>query len=242
MISTAEVGGPLSKSSLAELAYEKILEAIIGGKLSAGTELAEVALADQLAISRTPVHEALRRLARDGLVEQAPNRKARVAGFNPDDIRDLYDLRTCLEASAAERAAIHITTDRLKSLRREADALGRERESPRWTSLAIDFDGRFHDAIAEASGNRRLRDEVRRCRLLVRGFCRITGTPENLWEAYQEHLRILEALEARDASRTRKAMERHISIRVGRLLGKLNREAVLPPSAKEPSAVKGELS
>src|SRR5579871_4312007 len=96
---------PISRTSLAESVYQHILEAILSGRLASGTEMSEVALAAELGVSRTPVHEALRRLAADGLVDSLAHRQARVATFTRQDVVDIYEMRGVLETAAAERAA-----------------------------------------------------------------------------------------------------------------------------------------
>ena len=107
-----------------------------------------------------------------------------------------------------------MTEDELSELRRLAGELARTSSSREWPRRALDFDLRFHDAIARAARNERLRADVARYRLLVRAFCRITGSPENLKDAFGEHEAILRALEARDPQAAGKAMAAHIDARV----------------------------
>jgi len=217
--------GPISRTSLGRAVYENILDAILSGTLASGAELSEVALAGELAVSRTPVHEALRRLAADGLVTQLANRRARVATFTRDDIREIYDMRMVLEAAAAERAAKQIDANELAALREEADALVEAPASRMWPGRAIDFDLRFHDTLASAAGNERLRAEVVKYRHLVRAFCRISGSADNLRKALDEHRRVLTALEARDAAAARSAMTAHIRARLEGVLRELDATA-----------------
>ena len=94
-----------------------------------------------------------------------------------------------------------------------------------WAERALDFDLRFHDELAGASGSRRLCEHVRQYRLLVRAFCRSTGRRENLMEALQEHRRILEALARHDGHKARAAMVDHIERRMRVVLAELFPEA-----------------
>jgi DNA-binding GntR family transcriptional regulator len=214
MLRLTENGAPLVRQTLVDSVYETLLDAMLSGKIASGTELNEVALARELGVSRTPVHEALAWLAADELVELSGSR-ARVRTMTAAEVADLYDVRQLLECSAVERAATHMTDPVLQQLRLEAQELGRSRTAPDWPERAIAFDVRFHDVVAEASGSARLRAEIRRYRLLVRAFCRITGGQlKNLQDSYQEHLTILRALEKRDPKAARKAMADHISRRV----------------------------
>jgi DNA-binding GntR family transcriptional regulator len=208
---------PLAKTSLADAAYERLLDDILSGRLASGSELSEVALAAELEVSRTPVHEAIRRLSADGLVHLAASGPARVAAFSRTDIEEIYEMRVCLEQAAVERAAGRMTDEQLTELRDAADALA-DASVRNWKTKALEFDVLFHDRIAEACGNRRLQGEIRKYRHLVRAFCRMSGNPENLQAAYAEHRVILEALTARQPESAGRAMAEHIRSRLAGVL------------------------
>lgn len=197
--------------SLVDAVYESLLEAIVRGTLPSGTVLSEVALARQLEVSRTPVHDALRQLTKDGLVEQEKRRRARVARFTRDDIYEIFELRKYLEGPAAELAAGRMDQRQLGPLRAMAEQLAANPDAVDWTVQWADFDEQFHRTIAEASGNKRLAQDVSRYRLLHRGFNKLSTDPASLKKALAEHLEILDALEARDGARAREAMVRHIN-------------------------------
>ncbi|HEX4146378.1 MAG TPA: GntR family transcriptional regulator [Pirellulales bacterium] len=209
------------RMSLADAVYEILLEAILNGRLAAGAELNAVVLAKQLDVSRTPVQEAIRRLQSDSLAVDLPGRKARVARFTAADIQEVYRMRQLLESEAAALASQTIALDVLETLRQEAATLAATMDSPDWASRALDFDLKFHDLVALASGNRRLANDIGRYRLLVRGFCRMTGTLANLQAAFAEHMEILSALETRNANQARAAMARHIQKRLRDVLASL---------------------
>jgi DNA-binding GntR family transcriptional regulator len=213
------VTAPLEKTYLGNTVYQTLLENILSGALPAGARISEVALAAELRVSRTPVHEAVKKLATDGLLVHESGQRPRVARFDRKEIAELYDMRSILECAAAERAAERIEDATLRDLSRRADALlsGRSREAE-WKKRALEFDQHFHDTLARASGSGRLREDILRYRLLVRAFCRITGSVENLREALVEHQRILRALEARNPPAARKAMAAHIEARVAVVL------------------------
>ncbi len=218
---------PLAKTYLGESVYQAILENILSGALPSGAEVSEVGLAQEFHVSRTPVHEALQKLAKDGLVVHTSARRPRVARFERADIAELYEMRRILESAAAERAATRIDPETLRDLRARADGLlsGRLKE-PEWKRRALDFDQHFHETLARASACRRLQDDVLRYRLLVRAFCRITGSMSNLVDALHEHLRILRALQARDPDAARRAMAHHIDARLKAVLKEAVPEAV----------------
>jgi len=160
-------------------------------------------------------------LLHDGLVEQPANHQARVARLARQDMTEIYEVRGHLEAAAAELAATRMPAETLAQLRQQAEVLVSESSAPDWAARAIDFDLAFHAAVAEASGNRRLRDDIARYRRLVRCFCRLTGSVQNLQAALVEHLAILEALERRRPATARKAMQAHISNRQAAVLAEL---------------------
>jgi DNA-binding GntR family transcriptional regulator len=195
---------------LSDSVYETMLDAIISGKLKPGTVVSEVALARQLQVSRTPVHDALRQLAKDGLVQQRANHRAVIAEFTAADIHDLYQMRKLLEGEAARLAANGMDRATLAHLRETADMLAQNRDKSNWTELWADFDEEFHNAIAKASGSPRLWQDIARYHLLHRGFNKLSTTPEGLEHALKEHVRILDALEKRDPKEAQRAMVDHL--------------------------------
>jgi DNA-binding GntR family transcriptional regulator len=198
--------------SLAEAVYQRLLEGIISGEFPTDAVLSEVAVARDFGVSRTPVHDALRLLARDGLVQRERNCRARVAGINPDDIFEIFEMRKLLEGPAAELAAGRMDRRHLSPLRSAANALRLKPKGADWTVQWAEFDDLFHSTIAEASGNRRLAHDINRYRLLHKGFNRLATEPEGLQSALAEHLGILEALEARDGALARERMVAHIVV------------------------------
>jgi len=216
---------PLSRTFLVEAAYEAILENILSGTYASGAVVSEVSLATELNVSRTPIHQALARLAKEGLIEHRAGRKPRIARFGREDIIEIYDMRLLLETAATQRAAKRMDARVLADLVREAGELAAAPDGAEWNRRALDFDLRFHDALAAASGNRRLRQEIAKYRLLVRAFCRMTGSAGNLREALKEHQAILNAMADRTPAAAGQAMAHHVQKRLEAVLGSLYREA-----------------
>jgi len=198
--------------SLSEAVYQRLMQGIISGEFPTDAVLSEVAVAKDFGVSRTPVHDALRLLARDGLVHRERNCRARVAGINPDDIFEVFEMRKMLEGPAAELAAGRMDGRHLAPLRAAANALQLKPKEADWTVQWAEFDDLFHRTIAEASGNRRLAHDINRYRLLHKGFNRWATEPEGLQSAMAEHMGILEALEARDGVLARERMVAHIVV------------------------------
>jgi DNA-binding GntR family transcriptional regulator len=144
----------------ATTAYERIRQAIIEGAYGPGQRLIEVRVANELALSRTPVREALRMLQAEGLVRSEPNRGAVVRTFSNAEIRDLYDLRSRLEAYGAELAATRRTEDDLERLDAAVERFrlavvqdGHDVEGLRHLHSANEM---FHTAILAAARHQRL--------------------------------------------------------------------------------------
>ena len=200
-----------AEPTLVEKAYVEILERIFDGRFEADTVLSEVVLAQDLGMSRTPVHDALRLLAIDGFVTQERNRRARVASFTEDDLFEVFEMRKLLEGHAAELAAGRMDSRQLAPLRAIAESLHEGLNARDWSRRWADFDEEFHRAIAEASGIARLATDILRYRLLHRGINRFSTDPKSLRRALAEHEGILDALEARDGGAARKRMVEHIN-------------------------------
>lgn len=202
--------GRMESARLSDSVYETLLDAIISGRLEPGTIVSEVALAKQLEVSRTPVHDALRQLAKDGLIEQRAGRRAVIATFSKEDVFDIFEMRKLLESAATQRAATRIDRATLAQLRAMGEELRSNRDPSDWLSRWADFDEAFHDAIAKASGSTRLWQDIVRYRILHRGFNKLATTIDVLQQALDEHFVILEALEARDPHAASRAMINHI--------------------------------
>jgi DNA-binding GntR family transcriptional regulator len=190
--------------------YERLLSAILSGQLVGGDELSEVNLADQFGVSRTPVREALNRLAGDGLVENGRNRRATVRTMTREMVVEIYQVRQCLESGAARLAAERIDVAEINRLD-EIAAKVRPTEEAIDQQQALTFDAELHGSIARHCGNRKLADEVRRYSNFVPIFQRLAGRRDDrLLLAYEQHLRIIEALRSHNGPQAAEAMSGHI--------------------------------
>jgi DNA-binding GntR family transcriptional regulator len=150
---------------------EELREAILGGTLEPGARLRAEALAEQLRTSRTPVREALVRLAREGLVEIEPRRGASVRAFDAADLADLYEVRALIEPHAAARAAVRMTAaqlSRLAELCRLAESRGGADEESVGDQMM--FNDEFHLIILEAAGSPRLQATMKALVGIPRSF------------------------------------------------------------------------
>ena len=210
MANPLSVQGRIERTRLSDTVYETLLEAIISGKMAQGAVISEVALAKQMDVSRTPVHDALRQLAKDGFVEQRAGRRAVITAPTKDDVFDIFEMRKLLEGEATRRAATRIDRPTLARLRGMAEALNNKPDGPDFLTRWADFDDAFHDAIASAAGSTRLGQDIVRYRLLHRGFNKLATTVDVLQNALAEHFQILDALEKRDGELAARKMVEHI--------------------------------
>jgi DNA-binding GntR family transcriptional regulator len=175
--------------TLAETAYQQIRLRILDNVWAPGYQSLEQEIAQQLGMSRTPVHEALMRLASEGLVEVAPRRGMRVLPVSPTDMKEIYEVLTALEGMAAELQPLVEATEAMeRALQQDdLDAWARADES-------------FHEKLVLMAGNRLMRESVmshwdraHRARMFT---LRLRPKPVN---STQEHMALVERLRQGDA-------------------------------------------
>lgn len=188
--------------------YHRLRQAILRGIYRPGEKLQEVALAEDLGTSRTPVREALRKLEVERLVVYYPHRGTVVAEVAADEIAELYQVRTLLERFIARRAARNAGPQDIARLRKIL-AIVELCEEPDEILEAVED---FNDAIFKLSGAEHLVDLARRIReLLQRVLVSNHLDPVRRAEAHQEHLHIVEALEANDPDRAEQYTIEHMN-------------------------------
>jgi DNA-binding GntR family transcriptional regulator len=226
--------------SITEQVVEAIRDGIRSGRFPPGSAYSVQTFADILKVSRTPVREALVRLAEIGMVRFERNRGITILRPDVRDLEEIFQLRLLLEVPAAGRAARRITDAALERLRGEIDAMGKAVEKNDFIDF-LDHDVAFHEIVIEQTGNRRQRDMVRNLRDATRslGGTQLLqdatrpqdrsafGLPQNLADVLREHVPILLALEARDPQAAASAMYEHV-LDTGRLLMAQLAEAEAP--------------
>jgi len=201
-----------NRDTLAGKVYESIRDAIVLGDLAPGSLQSVQKLASHLKVSRTPVREALLKLADQGMVRFERNRGARVLETTMHDLEQVFSLRLLLEVPATYRATQLIGTAELRQLRSALDAF-RKKIHGASTREHLELDTRFHRVIMRASGNRRLADFVDSLRDLqmMRGLTAVPKT-RALNEIGDDHQRIYEQIVKRDPTGAAKAMREHLAI------------------------------
>ena len=201
----------LNIASVVDQVYEAIRERITSGSLARGARVHQEDLAEELGVSRTPVREALRRLAAEGLVEMRTNRGARVADVDQAGMRVSYEARTVIEPGAARLAAAQRLEEPLARMRA---AVAEQRRSLRNVRRSFEANREFHLALAAASGNEFLSQFAERLWVARIGetiYERQVETQERMLLDAREHEQILEAIEAGDARRAESLTRRHLA-------------------------------
>ncbi|MBS5522254.1 MAG: GntR family transcriptional regulator [Clostridiales bacterium] len=195
---------------LRDVVFNTLREAILKGDLEPGERLMEIALANRLGVSRTPIREAIRKLELEGLVVMIPRKGAQVASITKKDLQDVLEVRSSLEVLATELACERIDENQLASLQAALkhfeEVLGNSD-----VSVIARADVAFHDVIFEATNNARLvqilnnlREQMYRYRL---EYLKDFSSHGRLLE---EHKRLVEAIAGRDKQKAVDIIKAHI--------------------------------
>ena len=224
-----EQPAPDGPGSLAEQAYRSIRELIVSLELPPGASIDERALMERLAIGRTPVREALRRLAQENLVEVFPRRGMLVTGVEARDLARLTEVRAVLESEAARLAAERASGEE----RRALAALIEELRTPgaRDGRELIALDERIHRSVYRSTHNAFLQATLEEYFVLaLRIWYLALDRDVRLEGAVREHLAMLEAIRDGDGPRAAVLMRRHIERFARSMRRVLATEGSEPPS------------
>lgn len=193
-------------SSLKDNVYAYIAGRIDSGELSAGDRVSEQAICDAMGVSRTPVREALIQLASDGYLDNLPRRGFRVRGFDRENALEVFEIMGPLDGQAAYLACPRLDDDIVAQMRFLVGSMDLAIES-RLMLKYDDLQREFHYTYYHLCGNQRLIELLRQ---LERCFIKRDYSTVDREEAYRllrkandEHRRILELFEARDAAAVR---------------------------------------
>lgn len=199
---------PGAAASQGESVYGRLLDEIRAGDLPPGARLLETEIAVRLAVSRTPVREAIRKLEADGLVAHMPRAGATIRRLDYSEIMELYEMRTVFEGTAARlaaRSASVVELDELGDLNAEMAAA--EGDPARLFSL----NQLFHRTLIDAARNRFLVKSVNAVHttLLILGPSTL-GRADRAPAAVSEHAAVIDAVRARDGDAAEAAMKTHM--------------------------------
>lgn len=205
----------VSRGSLADVAFERLLEQIMAGALPAGAPLKLAQLADSLGISQTPLRESLARLEGQGLVVRHPMRGFAVAQPLTAEEHDMLMVaRMALEPEIAADAAVHRADEVIAELRANVEASAVIEIGPSFDGYRgyLDLSAQFHELVSEACRNRFLRDALAFLPIHVQRF-RLFGQ-EGVTDrdvSIREHRAIADAVIAGDQEGARRAMADHVA-------------------------------
>lgn len=199
-------------ASIVDTVYNQLKSMILRRELLAGQKLSEVGLSEQFSVSRTPVREALRRLANDGFAVIVPKSGVWIASPSPKEVEDAYATRGKLEVWAAAMAVHNVTPlflARLDEKIREEDAIFNEKDIERY----LEVNTAYHMIIAEASGNSILMEYI--SDILAKTFIYMVFLEEKCFNfktnaSLEEHCRLLDAFSMKDEALTVYLMNKHV--------------------------------
>jgi len=206
--------------SLADRTYEALREAILSLRFPPGAILRKGLVCEQLGVSRSPVSEALARLAAEGLVEIIPQSATRVSRFSISDIREAAFLREALEVAAVTKVAAERTAEQLSHLTRSLrlqELLVEDKDYAGYFKADEDF----HYSLMTFTGFPRVQSVTNQVTIqLYRARMLLLPTPGRATDTLEEHRMIVEAIRDQNPEAARAAMSRHLNqllIRLGPL-------------------------
>lgn len=195
---------------LRDVVFKTLRQAILKGELKPGERLMEIALADKMGVSRTPVREALKKLEAEGLVINIPRRGAQVANITEKDLNDVLELRMNLENMAIDKACIRMQEEDFERLRQAMEHFFSIQENGDLTELA-EADVMFHEIIYRASGNLRLLEMLNNLReVIYRYRIEYLKDEDTRLVLAKEHGEIYKAIRERDAKKAREITYFHL--------------------------------
>jgi DNA-binding GntR family transcriptional regulator len=199
---------PLGHLTAHEYALAQLRSDILAGVLVGGQRLLQADLAERLGVSTTPVREALRDLATEGLVKFDSNRGAEVTSINMGEVRDLWTLRTVLEPLAMRIACDRITPEQLAEAGRILERMDSEEDRAVWLQLNREF----HNVLQQAARIPALEKTLRLIQDQSAMYLahRVEEWPARPKAGQEEHRELFEALRVKDADAAAEVAHRHL--------------------------------
>jgi DNA-binding GntR family transcriptional regulator len=195
------------------MVYERLRRRIIEGDLRPGLPINEADFARELSVSKTPIREALRQLEMDGFVENVPGRGSAISHIDPQDIREVFEIREIIESGAVKRAVLLRDNEEIRKKREESKKLLEDKQA---TEAYVHEWGSWEDVhlcIVRALGNQALvemysglLDRIQR----IRNHYGQRFTQRRLYEILTEHTAILDAIVEGDAERAERMVQQHL--------------------------------
>jgi DNA-binding GntR family transcriptional regulator len=210
----------ISKKPLREDIHALLRDRIVAGTFPPGSRLQDVQVAGELRVSRTPVREALLRLAREGLVESDPNRGFFVAQLSRKEILEIYPIVWALECLALNSSKPPAPPQQIQALRQiNAEIAAAPADALRCQEL----DMRWHQTLVEPSGNQHLIDSLAGFKQLVRRYESVYMQDSSLVRgSIRDHNDILEALANKSTKLAGRLLEKHWRAGMESILSRLD--------------------
>ena len=200
---------------------ERLRLLIDSGELAPGTRLNEIELCNTMGVSRTPLREAIRSLATEGLIELQPNRGAIVSIVSQEDVTEILPIMASLEGLGGRLAAMHMDQSKIAQVRKIHDQMIAHYKN---NEVAEYFETNrlIHELITEGSGNQTLVDTINSLSAKVRR-ARFSAqmTKESWAKAVSEHEEMIAALEAQDPDRLEAILVQHVETKRATILGSI---------------------
>ncbi len=198
---------------LRDVVFNTLRTAILKGELKPGERLMEIALANRLGVSRTPIREAIRKLELEGLVVMIPRKGAEVARITEKDLRDVLEVRCSLEQLAVRLACLRITPEGIHALEK---ACMNFEEAAKSDDVSLndlaEKDIAFHDVIYNATGNTRLISILSNMwEQMYRYRLEYLKSGAQHAKLIEEHRKILETVSAGNADMAEKVITEHVT-------------------------------
>lgn len=195
---------------LRDVVFNTLRRAILKGELKPGERLMEIALAERLGVSRTPIREAMRKLELEGLVVMIPRRGAQVANITEKDLNDVLEVRIALENLAIEKACKCMNEEQMGRLWVAAKEFERTRSEGNLVRLA-EADVAFHEIIYQAADNVRLNQVLNNLReQIYRYRVEYLKEEETRNVLVKEHEELYRAISERNAAKAQSISFKHI--------------------------------
>lgn len=225
---------PTDHRTLPTAIADRLRALILEGELAPGARLNERQLCDRMDVSRTPLREALRLLAHEGLVTVVPNRGAFVAHMSAEAVRQSFEIMGALEALAAELACRNITereVDEIAALTFEMQACHARHDLPEYYRL----NRVVHDAITAAARNDVLAEMTHKLNLRIQNLRFRSNLDVRKWNAaIREHQQMVDLLRRRDAPGLARLMREHLARKAEAVLAML-KESEAARTESEPA-------
>lgn len=197
-------------NSLSVKVYQKIYRKIISGSFKGGDKITEAGISSSLGISRAPVREALKRLAEDHLVVLVARSGCFVAQMSPEEVKEVYEIRKRLECMALEYAFEKLEANQIKRLKTEfRKCLDTSR--PKRIKREVQLDTQLHKMISRISGCKNVEEMLGKLRARIQVFrVKQADYVTRADDALREHIKLLDAIIAKNKKVAIKSLARHI--------------------------------